>query len=141
MDFAAALVLAATLADLSWLAGHWSGTVKGVQMEEVWLAPRGNVMPGVHRDVKPDGGTFFEFARIEATKEGIVFFAQPLGRPPTPFELVELKNRRAVFESPEHDFPQRIIYWREGARLCARIEGPINGKEASEQWCWARVGK
>jgi hypothetical protein len=34
-----------------------------------------------------------------------------------------------VFENPQHDFPQRIIYKRDGADgLKARIEGESKGK-------------
>ena len=138
MSFGAVLLLAVSLTDLSWMAGHWGGTVDGVQMEEVWLAPRGKVMPSVHRDVRPDGRTSFEFARIAVTNSGIVFFAQPNGKAETPFALVESTKQRAVFENLEHDFPQRIIYWRDGDQLCARVEGRINGKEESEEWCWSR---
>ena len=126
------------LDDLAWIAGHWTATVDGAQMEEIWLAPRGNVMLGLHRDVMPNGKVSFEFMRIAVTKDGIVYFAQPGGRPPTPFKLAEVKGERAVFANPEHDFPQRIIYEKRGAQLCARVEGPMNGKEAAEEWCWAR---
>ncbi len=30
---------------------------------------------------------------------------------------------RVVFENTAHDFPQRIIYWKDGNDLRARIEG------------------
>lgn len=125
------------LADLSWMAGHWQGTVNGVEMEEVWLPPSGNVMPGLHRDRRGER-TSFEFMRIAETDRGLVFFAQPGGRPPVEFPLVESTAERAVFANPRHDFPQRIVYWREGAKLCARVEGPPNDRESAEQWCWAR---
>jgi hypothetical protein len=41
---------------------------------------------------------------------------------------------RAVFENLENDFPNRIIYAREGDRLDARIEGTINGQPRSMAW-------
>ena len=129
-------LLLATLGDLKWMTGHWAATVRGVAMEEVWLAPEAGVMLSMHRDVRKDGRASFEFARIAETKDGIVFLAQPGGRPPTPFRLVESSARRVVFANPEHDYPQRIIYWRDGAKLCARVEGK-DGADA-EQWCWAR---
>ena len=139
MNFAAVVLLAATLSDLSWLAGHWAGTVDGVQMEEVWLAPRGSAMVSVHRDVRPNGKTWFEFARIASTPDGIVFYAQPGGIPETPFKLIESTKQRVVFQNLENDFPQRVIYWRDGKRLCARIEGRSDGKPQSEEWCWSRI--
>jgi hypothetical protein len=120
--------------DLSWMSGHWTLTKDGVVMEEIWTEPRGGVMLGMHRDAK-DAKASFEFFRIAATDQGIVYFAQPGGRPATPFTLAESGNQRAVFANPEHDFPKRLIYWREDAKLCARVEGD---GEAAEQWCWSR---
>lgn len=136
------LVLALTLPlaaepkieDLAWMAGHWSGTHGGWDMEEIWTAPRAGVMLGMHRDAKGEKASF-EFARIATTAEGITYFAQPGGRPPTPFVLLEASGTRAVFANPKHDFPQRITYWLENAQLCARVEG--EGEKAQE-WCWAK---
>jgi hypothetical protein len=45
-----------------------------------------------------------------------------------------------VFENEAHDFPQRVIYRREGDRLLARIEGKIGGKERSADWIFNRAG-
>ena len=122
------------LDDLRWMSGHWTLTKDGVVMEEIWSEPRGGVMIGMHRDARETRASF-EFFRIAATDDGIVYFAQPGGRPPTPFALAESGESRAVFANPQHDFPKRIIYWREDAQLCARVEGD---GEAAEQWCWSR---
>jgi hypothetical protein len=128
---------AATLADLSWLAGSWSGESGGIQMEEHWTTPNGNTMVGMHRDVGR-GRTLFEFLRIEQKGDQIVYLSMPNGRSPaTPFPLKELSGTRVVFENPSHDFPQRIIYWKDGNDLRARIEGTMKGKPASEEWRWS----
>jgi hypothetical protein len=44
-----------------------------------------------------------------------------------------------VFENATHDFPQRVIYWKEGEVLAARIEGTLRGKERSEEWRFKRA--
>ena len=121
-----------------WMAGSWRGTVDGVTMEEHWTSAAGDVMLGMHRDVRSGVKTSFEFARIEKKGDTLVYQAMPGGRPATPFTLKESSAQRVVFENPEHDFPQRIIYWRESNRLCARVEGTIGGKSESEQWCWEK---
>ena len=123
-----------TLDNLSWMSGHWTSTKDGLVMEEVWTEPRGGVMLGLHRDAKGAKASF-EFLRIAATDEGIVYLAQPGGKSPTPFTLVELDGKRAVFANPQHDFPKRIIYWLEDGKLCARVEGD---GDSAEQWCWAK---
>jgi hypothetical protein len=127
------------LQGLSWLAGSWAGEDGGTAAEEVWIPPKGGVMLGVHRDVSNGKAVFFEFLRIQATPDGIVYFASPKGAPPTPFRLVESRSDRAVFENLKHDFPVRILYWLapDGA-LHARIEGPGEKPKASE-WVWKRA--
>jgi hypothetical protein len=123
------------LADLAWMAGSWSSTDGAKTTEEHWTAASGGLMLGMHRDV--DGAkTAFEFLRIEEKAGKVIYLAMPQGRPATPFELVESAGQKAVFANPEHDFPQRILYWREGESLCAAVEGPMNGETVSERWCW-----
>jgi hypothetical protein len=97
-------------------------------------------MLGLHRDVRGGKMVSFEYSRIEATPQGIVYFASPGGSASTPFGLVESQGKRAVFENAIHDYPQRIIYWiaSDGA-LHARIEGTVEGKAASEEWTWMHV--
>ena len=122
--------------DLAWMQGHWVGEAGGVQMEEVWLAPGGGMMTGMHRDVKGAKATSFEFLRIVSLDGGLAYLAQPFGQPPTSFRLTEWKPNRVVFANPQHDFPQRILYWLQDAKLCARVEGPEGTR--GEEWCWTR---
>jgi hypothetical protein len=131
---------ATDLSALAWMAGTWTGTQDGVEMEELWMAPKGNSMLALHRDVK-DGRTIdFEFLRIEATPEGITYWASPRAKPPTPFRMVELKDKRVVFENAEHAFPRRIIYWlTDDGALHAKIEGTLNGQPAAEEWAWKKA--
>lgn len=125
--------------DLAWMQGAWSGEKDGVAMEEMWTAPRGGALLGLHRDVKGGRLVSYEFLRIQATDTGIVYFASPRSAPPTAFKLVETGDKRVVFENKEHDFPQRILYWLDAkGALHARIEGPQGGKTVSEEWVWTR---
>ena len=127
-----------TLNDLAWIAGSWTGSTGGVEMEEHWTAPKGGSMIGIHRDVAKGRTISFEFLRIEQQKDQIVYLSMPNGRSPaTPFPLKEVSGTRVVFENPTHDFPQRIIYWKDGNDLRARIEGTMNGKPGSEEWRWS----
>ena len=127
------------LASLAWMAGDWMGVDGGVEMEERWTEPRGGMMLGIHRDVKAGKAVDFEFFRVAATPEGIVYFASPRGRPAVPFKAIESKNKRVVFENKEHDFPKRIIYWAgDDGALHARIEGDPGDKETAMEWTWKR---
>jgi len=125
----------ATMEDLSWMAGHWSATVDGVEMEEVWLAPKNGVMLGMHRDAKPNGKASFEFMRVAVVDDNLVFLAQPGGRPVTSFPLVEWGPYLVVFANPKHDDPQRITYTLKDSKLCVTVEGE---GQPGESWCWSK---
>ena len=120
------------------MSGSWHGNDHGTAAEEIWSGAGGTMMVGMHRDVAPDGKTSFEFLRIEKKGDSLVYLAMPSGRPATPFPLKTITTDRVVFENLTHDFPQRIIYWRKGAELCARVEAMVKDQVEGEEWCWAR---
>jgi hypothetical protein len=55
---------AATLADVSWLVGHWKGTGLGGVSEEIWSQPAGGVMMGMYRLVIDGKPSFYEFIHL-----------------------------------------------------------------------------
>lgn len=130
---------AADITSLSWMVGGWAANEAGKSNEEHWLAARGGTMLGLHRDVKGGKTTGFEFLRIESRPEGLVYLASPGGKPATPFRATLVSGDRVVFENKEHDFPQRVLYWRAPGALHARIEGTIGGKTQSMEWRWTEA--
>lgn len=128
------------LGKLSWMVGSWSDRKGDVDSEEHWIAPKGGVMLGLARTVRGDKGAFFEFLRIARTSSRFSYFASPQGRPATEFPLLELGDKKVVFENLKHDFPQRISYWlaADGA-LHARIEGEVKGKKRQQEWRWLKA--
>lgn len=128
------------LAELSWLAGSWVMVESGNSSEEHWTQPSGGTMLGMNRTVINGRTVAFEYLRIAKTPQGVVYMASPDGRyPPTPFALLEMAPDRAVFENPDHDFPQRIIYHRKGGTLDVEIEGLQDGRTVSRKWSWHRT--
>jgi hypothetical protein len=124
---------------LQWMRGRWVGEKGGVRMEEHWIGPLGGALLRVHGDVKAGRLVSWEFFRIDASDEGVFYYASPRSAPPTPFKLVEMESRRVVFENKTHDFPQRILYWLDGQEvLHARIEGTRSGAALAEEWAWRR---
>ena len=100
----------ATIADMAWLADAWTGMKRTSSIEERWSPPKGGAMLGVSRTVRADKMRAFEYLRIVERDGGLVYVAQPGGRTATEYVLTELKNQRAVFVNPRHDYPQRIVY-------------------------------
>lgn len=124
---------------LSWFAGSWSTRGEETEAEETWMPPKAGLLLGIHRSVTPSGRVVFEYLRIEERPDGVFYMASPMGREATPFRLTELTEDRAVFENPEHDFPKRIIYRREGAdTLHARVEGEHDGETGYLEWTFSR---
>ena len=119
--------------DLDWLAGYWLSCEDGVEVSETWSNRRGGIMLGSSITIGDDAFGW-EQARIEASEEGLTFHAQPRNQPAAAFRLVRSGPTEAVFENPAHDFPQRVIYRREGDRLTGRIEGTSGGREQAMQW-------
>jgi hypothetical protein len=124
---------------LPFLTGHWRSGDGGAIIEEVWLAPEGNLMLGMSRTVKGLEHTF-EFLRIERRKSGIVYVAQPGGGPATEFLLQWSSNDTAEFRNESHDFPQTIRYQIDGeGRLSAILKGTVKGKPHTLQFRWTKV--
>jgi hypothetical protein len=124
--------------DFGWLAGAWCAELDGAFSEEVWTAPRGGMLLGVHRDTRAGRATAFEFFRIEVRGNHATYLAQPGGRPPTAFELRAAGARSASFANDQHDFPKRVTYERlADGRLQARVD---DGREGGrrEEWIWNR---
>lgn len=84
-------------------------------------------MPGLARETTAKGRQLFEYLRIEARADGIYYVAQPGGRSPTEFRLVDSGTHRARFTNPAHDFPRGIEYTREGNTLRAHLDGVEGG--------------
>lgn len=124
----------------TFMAGAWvGGSHEGDQTEEHWMDAAGGMMLGMGRKVDTAGNVTYEFLRIAPHEGTIAYFAMPQGRPAIAFPLKSINPSKVVFENRSHDYPQRITYWVGNAELCARIEGTIKGRAASEQWCWSRL--
>ncbi|MEM7233207.1 MAG: DUF6265 family protein, partial [Planctomycetota bacterium] len=100
----------AKIADVAWIAGNWVGAKGKRSTEERWSPAKGGAMLGISRTVSKEKMVGFEFLRIVEKDGGLVYVAQPGGRPPTEFVLTKIEKNHAVFINPRHNYPQRIIY-------------------------------
>jgi hypothetical protein len=128
------------LAEAAFLSGTWTEKKDNIETDEMWLAPKGGIMLGVNRTVLAGKKSAYEFMRIELRDGRPVYLASPGGRPPVEFKAIESSPNRLVFENRAHDYPQRVIYVKEGNDLLlARIEGTVEGRERSQEWRFVRV--
>jgi Domain of unknown function (DUF6265) len=125
--------------DLGWMSGEWVQESATGWTRESWARPRAGVMLGTSLSGRGDEALEHEFMRIAPGPDGILtYFASPGGASPVPFRLVSASNRQAAFENPEHDYPVRIEYRRDGKALIAKISGPAGRNPRTWQYRRAR---
>lgn len=103
---------------LDWLTGCWQGD-DGVT-REVWSRSQDGYYFGFSVVAKDGHVIFFEQMRIDPAPMP-VFNAYPRGEGPFPFTAITIDEHHVTFANPDHDFPQKIKYWRQGDALNATI--------------------
>jgi len=98
-------------------------------------------MLGANRSVRDGKTVAFEFMRIvEREDGGLEFVASPSGQNTTSFTMSSLTDHEVIFENPDHDFPQRIIYRLvSDEELLGRIEGMIDGIEKAADFPMKKI--
>ena len=113
--------------DLAFFAGCWEGDLgEGLTIRETYTAPRAGAILGNSQVVRGGETVFFEFSRIADDGSGVAFRPYPNGETTVSFTLTRSGPGEAVFENPDHDHPQRIVYRREDDRLTAEV-GNLDG--------------
>jgi len=102
---------ASDLDQLAWLEGNWRGEHSGTgEFFESWRR-EGDVMIGAGYQVVEGDTTFGESLRIEPRDGNLYYIADVAhNEGEVPFGLAEHSERHAVFQNPDHDFPQRFAY-------------------------------
>ena len=132
------VVVAQDVGQLGFMTGCWQGR-DGT--EEQWMKPLGGTLFGMSRTVVKEKTVFWEFLRIQVQEAGVVLVVQHANNPqPVTFRATKVSDSEVVFENPEHDFPQRILYRKQGDGLFARIDGKEKGKEKGVDFPMVRVG-
>ena len=122
--------VAPEISSLSWLSGCWAYDGKDPGSGEHWMRPAGGTMFAVSRTISGSRTIAFEYLQITETDENsLALIASPSGQSPARFDLLSLGNNEVIFENPEHDFPQRIIYrLADDGALLGRVEGQSSGR-------------
>ena len=118
------------LSDLNWLVGQWErqGMKPGKSGHERWEPAAGNMMHGWGVSFQGQDTTFVEKLKIVKKDNSVYYVADvPENQTPALFLMTEISADGFVCENPDHDFPKKISYKREGDILNATISG--DGKE------------
>lgn len=104
----------------NWMAGCWAEQKGTDWTDECWSVPRAGIMLGSGRNGHGDTLRSWEGMQIEQAADGkLTFYGAPRGGTRVAFPATATGPRSVVFANPEHDYPQRIRYWREGNDLAA----------------------
>ena len=130
----------ATVDRIAWLQGCWRSTRGEATVEEQWMAPRGGAMLGMGRTVRGSKLVEYELVLITEQEGRLAYEAHPSGQPTATFMATTATDTSVVFENPQHDFPQRVGYRRNGAdALDAWVEGQADGKSRRVDFSYQRA--
>ncbi len=111
----------APIDSVAFMAGDWGMTDADGWTHEHWSAPMGGTMMGYSMS-GADTVTFREFMRIAPNDDGqLALVVTGVDLTPVAFTLTEAAVNSATFEAPEHDYPQKIKYMRDGDVMVATI--------------------
>jgi len=103
---------------LDWLTGCWQS--ENGSTREVWSRSEDGFFFGYSVVLNEEKVVFFEQMRIDPG-EMPTFQAYPRGAGPSGFPAISVTETGVTFANPEHDYPQKIIYTRDGDALKAVI--------------------
>ena len=129
------------ISQFSFMEGKWVGTMNSMQMFEVWRPANGMLMNGQGGAVNGKDTIFSETLKIEQRGEELFYIPTVEdNNGPVDFKFTGLKNDSVIFESPQHDFPQRIVYFKNGDdKLYACIDGLDSGKYSIMEFIYTKV--
>lgn len=118
--------VSADLKKLSWLEGKWerTNTKPGKKGFEIWTNVSATEWKGKGVSLTGTDTTFIERLKL-IVKEGTPFYVAdvPENQKQILFRFTEFTDTGFVCENPEHDFPKKISYQKEGDKLKAVISG------------------
>jgi hypothetical protein len=125
-----------------WMAGCWVQKSGESWTEECWTTARGGLMLGSGRSGNGEQIRDWEamqIIRVDTDDPAIpklTFYGMPKAEGRTPFQIVADGLPGVTFMNAEHDYPQRIRYWREGEELVAEVA--LKDGSKARRWHYRR---
>ena len=126
------------LEKLSWLLGNWAAVSPDGGSYERWKKVSDTQYGGIGFAMEKGDTVFFERLMIEQRGADLYYIPSVKDQnngEPVLFKLTSSAGNTFLFENPQHDFPQKIMYKQVGAdSVYAEISGVTNGKEHKESF-------
>lgn len=111
---------------LEWLAGNWQRTNSkpGQSGYENWSKVSETRLTGEGVTLKGKKAIFVEQLELSIKGDDIFYTVTVTGEPkPVHFKLTAVSKNAFICENPEHDFPKKIAYTRNGNKVKAIVSG------------------
>jgi hypothetical protein len=133
----------ATLDDMRWFAGHWTGSGLGGFTEETWTAPAAGAMLGTFRLIKEEKPVFYEFLTLVEHEDSLLLRLKHFNPDLTGWEEKgdSIKFRLLKISPDEVAFDGLTIH-REGAdklRIFLAIRSRTDGSVREEMFLMTRM--
>ena len=140
----------ATVQQLEWIAGAWSGTLGDRTIEQHWSAPAGNSIVAMYRSIRNNQVTLYELLAIEQEGDAVVLRIKHFAPGPglvgreakdesVNHTLVRLDGRTAVFQGTG-DNPAKVSFSNPDPQsLTIVVERMRDGAPASTEFKYTRL--
>jgi hypothetical protein len=141
----------ATVDQLAWVAGAWTGTVGDRTVEQHWSAPASGTIMAMYRSIRGGKVTLYELLAIEQEGDGVVLRIKHFAPGPglvgqeakdesMNHPLVKIDGKLAVFEGGAAASPARITFTSPDANtLNIVVERQRDGKPVSTEFKYKRI--
>jgi hypothetical protein len=129
-----------------WITGNWKTNLPKGYIIESWSAQNDSLLTSSSYIIKPNGDSILQEKVNLEYRNGNTFFTPIVSgqnnEQPVVFKLISNKDNQLVFENPEHDFPQKIVYkLLSKNKILAWIEGKIKGEFKKKEFNMERMVK
>ncbi len=141
----------ATVDQLSWVAGAWTGTLGERTIEQHWSAPLAGSIIAMYRSIQANKPTLYELLAIEPEGDGVVLRIKHFAPGPGLVgqeakdesqnnQLVKIEDRVAVFEGGTAASPTRITFRSpDPSTLNITVERQRNGAPVATEFKYTRI--
>jgi len=129
--------------DLALLEGAWTTQAWGGTLNADYVTRRDGFTIGYTQLIKDGVPTYYEFEVFGRDAEGDYLVPHPAGKPAARFTLASSDADSVTYESPDKDFPTRIVYERSivmsvGDHLIITLSDPFNNSAETQVFTFVR---
>jgi hypothetical protein len=128
---------------IDWVLGYWELVSPEGKVTESWIRTNDTVYSGIGKYTDTAGQTLTtEEISIVLRNNELLYIPEVSNQnngQPVIFKEASFSDTMVVFENKSHDFPQRIVYVKQGeGKMLAYIEGEMNGEPAKMEYPYTK---